>query len=147
MVNFKSRLTQKDKQKIWDFIKETPDIYNDFYITKNNARFFLKENLEVLFDCLKKGDKIAYDESGIAIVTGFSDDFKRHYIKFLTKDEKTAEDLLRVLSWNLKVTLWVKLKKNNIVINVLRRNGFKWVGSRGQEILLKREYRELKEKK
>ena len=143
MINFKSRLTKKDKQKIWEFIKETPDNYRDFFITINNQRLYIKDNLDVLFDGLKKGDKIAYNENGIALVTGFSDNFKRHYIKFLTKDEKTAEDLLRVLSWNLKTDFYCKLKKQNVIVNVLRRNGFKFVGSRGQEILLKREHRGL----
>ena len=123
-----------------------PDIVltiQDFYITKNNSRLYIKENLNVLFDCLKKGDKIAYNEDGIALVTGFSDNFKRHYIKFLTKDAKTAEDLLQLVSWNLEIDFYCKIKKNNTIVNILRENGFKFVGSRGQEILLKREHREL----
>ena len=147
MINFKSRLTKKEKEKIWSFVEETDDVYRDFFLTKNNIRLFIKENLNVLFENLKKGDKIAYDENGIVLVTGFSDNFKRHYIKFLTKDSKTAEDLLKVLSWNLDVTLWVKLKKNNYIINILKKNGFKFTGSRGTEILLVRKYRKLNKEK
>ena len=147
MINFKSRLTKKEKEKVWDFINRTCDTYRDFYITKNNQRLFIKENLSVLFDSLKKGDKIAFNADGIVVVTGFSDNFKRNYIKFLTKDEKTAEDLLNVLSWNLKVTIYAKLKKNNIIVNVLKRNGFEFVAPRGDEILLVRKYKEsIKEK-
>jgi len=143
MVNFKSRLTKKEKEKISSFINEISDFYSDFYITKDNQRLFIKQNLNVLFDNLKNGDKIAYNDEGIIIVTGFSDNFDRHYIKFLTKDTKTAEDLLKVLSWNLKIDLFCKLKKNNVIINILKENGFIFLGSRGEEILLVRKFREL----
>jgi len=143
MIKFKSRVTKKEKEKIWQFVNETDDVYRDFFITKDNSRLFIKENLNVLFECLKNGDKIAYNKKGIVLVTGFSDDFKRHYIKFLTKDENTAEDLLRVLSWNLKVDFYCKIKKSNNIVNILKRNGFKFLGSRGNEILLVRKYRGL----
>jgi len=143
MVNFKSRLTKKEKEKISSFINEISDFYSDFYITKDNQRLFIKQNLNVLFDNLKNGDKIAYNDEGIIIVTGFSDNFDRHYIKFLTKDTKTAEDLLKVLSWNLKIDLYCKIKKNNVIVNILKENGFIFLGSRGEEILLVRKFREL----
>jgi len=139
LINFKSRLTKKERERISDFINETNDVYSDFYITRNNCRLYVKENVNILFDGLKKGNKIAFNENGLIIVLGWSDNFNRHYIKFLTKDENTAEELLRVLSWNLNIILWTKIKKRNPIINVLKRNGFKFVGSRGQEILLKRE--------
>ncbi len=140
MINFKSRLTRKEKLVIQSFINETSDYWGDFYITKDNMRLFIKENISLLFDGLKRGDKIAYNNSGLAIVTGFSDKNPRKYIKFLVKNEKTANDLLRVLSWNLSCDLWVKLKKTNPIILILKRNGFKFYASRGKEELLVRKY-------
>ena len=140
MIKFKSRLTKKEKEKINGMIQEYPDYHCDFYITKDNLRLFIKENISLLFDGLKRGDKIAYDKSGLAIVTGFSDKNPRKYIKFLVKNEKTANDLLRVLSWNLSCDLWVKLKRTNPIVLILKENGFKFYASRGKEILLVRKY-------
>jgi len=143
LIRFKSRLTKKEKEKIWQFIKETPDFYSDFFITKNNQRLYIKQNIDLLFENLRKGDKIAYNKDGLIIVTGFSDNFKRHYIKILTKNEETAENLLKVLSWNLKIDLYCKLKENNIIIEVLKRNGFEFLAGRGTEVLLFRKYKEI----
>jgi len=140
MANFKSRLTKKEKEKILLFVNETDDVYRDFFITSNNVRLFIKENINVLFENLKKGDKIVYNDNCIALVTGFSDNFKRHYIKFLIRDEKSIGTFLNSLSWNLKIDLYCKLKKNNDIIDVLKANGFQFLGSRGEEVLLIRKY-------
>ena len=132
MKKFKSRLTKKEKLQITTMIQEIPDYFGDFYLTKNNLRLFIKDNLSLLFDGLKRGDKIAYNDSGLAIVTGFSDKNPRKYIKFLVKDDKSANDLLQIL--------YTKLKKRNPLIKVLQTNNFEWFASRGKEILLVRKY-------
>lgn len=141
MKKFKSRLTAKEKLKITTMIQEIPDYFGEFYITKNNLRLFLKENISLLFEGLNKGDKIIYESNkGIIVVTGFSDNYSRKYIKFLVKNNETANDLLTMLSWNLKVDLWVKLKVRNPLFSVLIENGFEKFKSRGKEILLVRKY-------
>ena len=94
-------------------IEDFTDVYSDFYLTKNNLRLFIKENISTLFECLQAGDKIAYCDDGVAIVTGFSDKMPRKYVKLLTKNDAVAEKILKVLGWNLDCDLYIKLKKNN----------------------------------
>ena len=140
MKKFKSRLIKKEVVKITEMVQELHDYFGDFYITKDNLRLFLKENISLLFDGLKTGDKICYDKEGIIFVTGFSDKNPRKYIKLLVKNEKAANDLLTMLSWNLKCSLWAKLKVRNPLVKILQENGFNYFANRGKEILLVRKY-------
>ena len=140
MKKFKSRLTKKEKLQITEMVQELHDYFGDFYITKDNLRLFLKENISLLFEGLKSGDKICYDKEGIIFVTGFSDKNPRKYIKLLVKNEKAANDLLNMLSWNLKCDLWAKLKVRNPLVEVLKNNNFVYFASRGKEVLLVRKY-------
>jgi hypothetical protein len=135
-MKFKSRLIKKEKVKIAKLIDNLKDYYGDFYITKNNLRLFIKENLSLLFDNLKKGDKIIYNENGIIIITGFSDNHSRKYIKFLSKDYNNIKELLLVLSEKFDYDLWAKLKKNNPLVKILQHVGFEWFANRGKECLL-----------
>jgi len=145
MLNYKQgQLSKKEKIEIERIISEIPDTYRDFYITKNNLRIYIKENIHILYECLKKGDKIVYGEEGIVVVTGFSDNAKRKYLKILARDDKSTERLLKILFWNVKSDLWIKLKKNNPSVKVLQSEGeyeenkLKFIikGYRGSEILL-----------
>jgi len=141
MIAIKQNLTKKEKEKLRSLIRDLTDVYKDFYITKNNLRLFIQDNLDLLYECLKKGDQIAFDENlGIIFVYGFSDNASRKYLKILAKDENSANHLLKVLSWHLKIDLYAKLKKSNPLIKVLERNGFKFIKDRGAEILLFRKY-------
>ena len=144
MVEFKSKLSKKDRLKIIALLDENIDLYGDFYITKNNLRLFIRENVNILFDSLNKGDKIAYNKDGIILVKGFSDKANRKYIKVLTKNNDTSDKLLKVISWNLKIDLFVKIKKNNPLKEVLRQNGFAFLANRGKEILMVRRTRKSK---
>lgn len=150
MITFKSGLGKKETPQIQSVIVDLVDTYGDFYITKNNLRLMIKDNFDVLCDCLKKGDKIAFDENGVAIVTGYSDNSPRKYLKILTKDLKHVEPLLQVLFWNLKEKeVYIKLKNTNPLKDLLlskhckRENGrlvfsgFEFVGGRGKETLLR----------
>lgn len=140
MKNFKSRLTAKEVIKITSMIQEIPDYFSEFFITKNNLRLFFKDNLSLLFEGLKAGNKIAFSKEGILVVTGFDDNNNRKYIKFLVKDDKAANDLFCILSWNLTCDLWCKVKKRNPLLEILKQNGFSYFKSRGKEILLVRKY-------
>lgn len=136
MKKFKSRLLIKEKLIITEMVQEIPDYYSDFYITKNNLRLFLKDNLSLFFDSLKQGDKIAYNKEGIIFVTGFADKANRKYIKFLVKNNQIADNLLKIINWNLKVDLWCKIKKNNPLLDILKNNGFNFFADRGKECLI-----------
>lgn len=138
MITFKTGLSKKEQTHIRFLLEEISDIYGDFYLTKNNLRLYIKENQNILFDCLKKGDKIAYDDNGMAIITGFSDKMPRKYIKILAEDNNQAEKLIKVINWNLKCDLFVKIKKNNPLKEVFQANGFRFMGGRGKEMLLVR---------
>ena len=119
MITFKSGLSKKEKVVVADILSEIVDLYQDFYVTKNNLRLYLRDNPDVLFDCLRKGDKIAFSEDGIAVVVGYSDNTDRKYVKFLVKEDKIAVDLMKVISWNIKGDIYLKIKKNNPLRKVL----------------------------
>ena len=140
MKKFKSRLIKKEIVKITEMVQELHDYFGDFYLTKNNLRLFIKENISLLFEGLKAGDKIVYSKDSIIIVTGFSDKNNRKYIKLLNKSEAAANDLLHMLSWNLKCSLWAKLKVRNPLVKTLQENKFVFYANSGKEILLVRKY-------
>ena len=141
MINVKRQLNKKEIREVESLINSILDNYSDFYITKNNLRLFIKENTDLFFECLRKGDKVAWDtERGIIFVTGYHDKSPRKYVKILAKDEKSAEDLIKVLFWHTKENLYAKLKKNNPIRRVLQKNQFKFAGDRGREILLMKRY-------
>ena len=138
MINLKSGLGKKEISQFQYIIVDLVDTYGDFYVTKNNLRLFIKDNMDVLLDGLKKGDKIAIDDagSGVAIVTGYSDNSPRKYLKILTKDLKDVDALLKIVYWNVKEDLYCKLKNTNPLREVLLSGGFKFAGGRGKESLL-----------
>lgn len=140
MIIVKQLLSEKEKQEVSGLIDELSDLYSDFYITKDNLRLFIKENKDLFFEALKRGDKVVWDDNGIAFITGWSDKSPRKYIKILAKDEESAEQLIKIIFWNVKTDLWAKIKKENPIRRVLQKNQFKFCGDRGREILLRHEY-------
>lgn len=130
-----------NKDKIKEILDSLTDLYADFYITKNNLRLFLKENIDLLFEAVEKGDKLYSNDEGVLFVTGYSDGFDRKYVKILTANLDSAEKLLEELN-ELKTSLYIKIKKNNPIKEILESKGFKFYKSRGKEILMKRNYNE-----
>jgi len=148
MFEIKQTLSRRDKRTVESCLYEVVDLYSDFYYTRDNIRISLRDNPEILFSSLGKGDKIVLDsenEKGIAVITGWSDKSPRKYVKILTRDEKLADKMLKIITWSLKCDLYVKIKKNNRLLKTFQRNFFKFVGDRGQEILLLRKYIERKD--
>ncbi len=146
----KGKLQKKEKHELGIFIKDLSDTYSDFYITRNNLRLYIKENTDLLYTCLEKGDRMSFsEEKGIAFITGFSDKAERKYLKVLAKDDQSADHLLKALLWQVDYDLFAKIKKNNPIRQILQRNNFKFIGDRGKEVLLIRKYipRETKERK
>jgi len=138
MIKYKSgKLSKKDTTIIRSILTDVTDIYGDGYITRNNLRLFLKENTNLLFEGIEKGDKIIYEENkGLIFITGWSDKANRKYIKILAKNDESADKLLKIVGWHIKEDLWAKVKKNNPIRRVLQLNNFKFAGDRGKEILL-----------
>ena len=141
MIKFKSQLSKKDIEKVTSIIQEISDEYRDFYITKDNLRLFIDVNIELLFDCLKNGDKIAFGDEGIAFITGWSDNFNRKYLKILAEDINSADKLLKVIDWHVKTDLYIKIKRNNKLLPALEAHNFVFLKPRGKEVLYVRKYR------
>ena len=143
MLICKEGLSKKEKSFVQNVLLEVCDLYSDFYVTSNNIRIPLRDNPEIFFKYLGRGDIIAYEEDnekGVALVTGWSDRSARKYVKVLTKDEHLASNLLKIINWSVNIDLFAKLKKNNPLIKVFQRNGYSFKGDRGSEILLMRQY-------
>ncbi len=148
MITFKSgQLSTKDRNTVEAILQDLTDSYSDYYITKSNLRLFIKENMDILFESLKKGDKIAFsEEDGIIFIHGWSDGANRNYIKILSKDQESAYKLIKLTLWHLgDIDLYAKVKKNNPVKAILENSGWKFKGNRGQEVLLYRKGK-IKEK-
>jgi len=143
MITLKQILNSKDKEKLNELLDELIDVYGDFYVTKANIRLFLRENKHLLFSGLSKGDKVVFSDNAVGYIYGFADNAKRKYIKFLYKKPKDVTKLLTVISWNLNIPLWAKVKEENPIKKILLKNGFKIKAGRGKEILLYRPSKKL----
>ena len=140
MIQLKQNLTKSEKSLISSLLDELIDIFGDFYVTKENLRLYIKQNKDVLFETLKKGDRIAFNENGLILLYGKADKSPRTYIKVLTKDEDTANRLLKIIAWNIKEDLYAKIKKTNHLKEILEKNGFRFKADRGKEVLLLKPY-------
>lgn len=147
MIEFKGQLNKKDREKVLQILDNIPDLWGDFYITRANLRLDIKSNTHVLFKNLKNGDKILFGENAIGVVTGFSDNANRKYLKILFEDKKEADKILKVLNWNITHDVFIKIKKRNPLQEVLKRNGFRFLAGRGKEILFLRKYIKYRENK
>jgi len=142
MIQFGTQISKKQCKVVKSILDELTDEYRDFYITKSNFRLFIKENEHLLFEALQRGDKIVFEEGkGIAFITGWSDKSPRKYLKILAEDNDSANRLLKVLLWNVKEDLYIKIKKTNPIIEILKRNYFIFKGNRGKEMLFVKKYR------
>ena len=133
-------LSKKEEQQIFSLLNDVTDVFQDAYITKNNLRLMLRENFDIFNSDLKKGNKIIFNENGLVAVVGFSDSAPRKYLKVLVKDLVYVPSLLKKMYWHLKTDVFAKVKENNPLKNVLMKNGFRFLGSRGKEVLLVHQY-------
>ncbi len=152
MIQSKQYLSKRDKLEIGILINELPDIYGEFYITKNKLRLFLKENMDSLWKTLRGGDKIIYGENAIGVVTGYCDKNieiidnitnlkkiipSRKYLTILTKDDKNLYRLLQFIVGEFKnIDVYTKVKKDNPILKCFYNNGFIFLHGRGKELLL-----------
>jgi hypothetical protein len=146
MITYKDNgLSKKEESEIFSLLQEVKDPYSDGYITKDNIRLFIKDNVDVLIAALKHGDKIAFTSTGMAVVIGFSDKAPRKYLKILVKDLEEVPSLVKTLYWHVKEDIFCKVKNNNPLKDKLLRCGFSFVGGRGKETLLVHHYIERPE--
>lgn len=140
MIEIKNGLSKKDSEKVRGLLMECYNsrLRDDFYITKNNLRLFIKDNLSRVFSDLRKGDKIFYSETGIGLVVGYADHVGRKYVRLMSKDLQECDRILQNIIWNVKSNLFAKVKKTSPLIDVLKANDFVFFGDRGSEILFGR---------
>lgn len=138
MILIKSQLSKKDKKIVESILSELVDIYGDFYITQNNLRLPIRENLNLLYKLLREGDKIIFEEDGesIAVILGYAEKSSRKYLRILSKNNKTLDKLLKGIDWNITDDIYCKIKKKNYTKEILLKNKYKFIGNRGSEVLL-----------
>ncbi|MHA1787850.1 MAG: hypothetical protein ACTSXT_01355 [Candidatus Helarchaeota archaeon] len=132
--------------KVREILSNLIDFYGDFYITKNNIRLSIRDNLHILFNDLNKGNKIIFNQNVVGVITGFADKTNRKYLKLIYNDVNKVGKILKILNWNFSEDLYIKIKKKNPIQKVLLYNGYKFKGGRGKELLFVRKYIRNREK-
>jgi hypothetical protein len=130
-------LNYKNYIDLFDFLSCTNDRYEDFYVTIDKERKFLKNNWYLIKKVLHKHECYGLVDKGFnGIIMIVRDKGFRPYVKLLTKSSKYNIDLLKFLKWNFsEIDLYFKLKKDNPLSEQIKRTGFIKVGDRGREIL------------
>jgi len=141
------RLKNSDEISIYEFISKIEDKFQDFYITKNKQRIFLKD-LNLIKKLLKTQEIYAIDDGEIhALLIILKEKGYRTYIKVLAEKPNYIYDLLKFLNWNFNTEFFIKAKKYNPIIKIAQQLFFNFVGGRGNEILLIKRKREVKNDK
>lgn len=135
-------------KKLFDvlfFTKNIVDRFQDFYITSDRQRIFIKE-IKLFKKILREQEVYGlYNPSLEGIILVYKEKGFRPYIKILAKNQKIESDLLRFFVWNFgDKDLFIKVKKRNSISKIAQRYGFNFMGSRGNEILLMRKKRAIK---
>ena len=139
------RINMANKRKyssFLDFIQEIHD--SDFYSTKDNNRVYI-EDIQSLRELFRNSrDAFELESNGecrafCLVWKSKGGDTIRHYLKLIAKDSKAASDLLRGFLWNVNLELFTKVNKHHKFLDVYKKYGFKFIGGRGKQILLKRD--------
>ena len=133
------RLSYKKKLDVYCFVTSVIDRFNDFYVTVDKNRLFLKDLNLIEKILLKQEVYAAIDKEIDGMLMVYREKGFRPYVKVLAKDGKTGSDLIKFLIWNFATQdLFVKIKKSNPLVRILQRYGFIQLGDRGLEVLLTR---------
>ena len=128
-------IKKKDELNFIYFCK-LEDKYQDFYITKENQRYFLTDDniaKEVFNRCYKESDICYISEegntiNGILLIIGYAEKANRKYVKILAENQKIADNLLK--------DIFAKLNNKNTLIHTFKDNGYRFLGGRGSQTLL-----------
>jgi len=134
------RLKLQNQIDVYDFLSRVNDRFEDFYLTKDKERHFLKNNCSLIEKVLKYQEVYGLDNNGLrAIMIIVRDKGFRPYVKLLTENSKYTIDMLKFLKWNyFEQTLFFKLKKENPISNMIIKTGFIKIGNRGRELLFEK---------
>ena len=138
VVNKKSKLTD-----LLHFVEGLKD--SDFYYTKDNQRLYVTD-INSLKGFLRDSSQVYVckdargDYQGILLVwKSIGGGQTRYYVKVNAVSSKIATDLLTILTWNFNRQLFVKIRKDSKLIEGFKFKGFRFEGSRGTQLLLKRD--------
>jgi hypothetical protein len=131
------KLKIQNKIDMYEFLSRIPDKFEDFYLTKNKARHFLKNNWSLIEEVLKKQEIYGLDNNGLkAILIIVKDKGFRPYVKLLAENSKYTIDMLKFLRWTyFEKDLYAKFKKENPLSTMIIKTGFIKIGDRGKELL------------
>jgi len=130
------RLNTKNKMDVLEFVQRIIDRYEDFYLTQNKERYFLK-NLSLIEKILEKQEIYGLFNNGLkGLLIILHEKGYRPYVKLLTENSKYTIDMLKFLKWNyFEQDLYFKLKKENPLSTMIIKTGFIKIGDRGKELL------------
>jgi len=131
------RLKKKNLIDIFEFTHRVSDVYQDFYITVDKTRTFLKnyQTITKVIDRQEVYGLFEKDLQGILLI--YREKGFRPYIKILASSRDNQLNLIKFLIWNFSnQDLYIKLKKRNSLSQIIQRYGFIFQGDRGEEILL-----------
>lgn len=134
-----------DKKKypaLLDFIANHQD--EDFYLTENNDRVYINDSISLKKLFKNSKDVYIFEETGdykafCLSWKSIGGEKTRHYVKLLASDARAASDILRCFLWHTRDELFVKINKKHAFLDVFKKYGFKFIGGRGRQVLLKRD--------
>lgn len=131
------RLTKRNTMDVFEFVSKTKDRFEDFYITKNNQRYFLTD-FKLINKLLDHQEIYSVYDKGIkGLFIIFREHGFRTYIKILSENRHAESSIIKYIMMNFsEQDLYVKLKKENSLAKYIRYFGFVETGDRGQEVLL-----------
>lgn len=131
-----SRLKIQNKIDMYEFCLRCRDKYEDWYITKNKSRLMIN-NLSLIETLLQRQEVYGLFQGNLkAVMIIVRDKGFRPYIKLLAENSRYTIDMLKFLKWNFsEKDLYFKLKKENPLIEQIKKTGFVMIGDRGRELL------------
>jgi hypothetical protein len=131
------KLKLHDKTDVYEFLLRVTDRYEDFFITKEKERHFLKNNWILIEKTLKYQECYGLFDNGLKVVMIIiKDKGFRPYVKLLAENFKYTIDMLKFLRWTyFEKDLYFKLKKDNPLSTMIIKTGFIKIGDRGRELL------------
>lgn len=131
------KLKLQNKIDVYDFLERVKDSFEDFYITKDKERYFLKKNWLLIEKIVKYQEIYGLFDNGLqGILIILREKGYRPYIKLLATNRKYTIDLLKYLKWNFQEKeLFAKFKKQNPLSQLILKTGFSKIGDRGSEDL------------
>jgi hypothetical protein len=132
------KLTIKNTLDIINFLLELNDRYEDFYLTIDKERKFLKNNWSLIKKILKYQECYGYFDDGLkGLLIVYRSKGFRPYLKILTVDYTATNSLMKFFVWNRNdIEIFCKLKIDNPIVNAIKKFGFFIKGNRGKEVLL-----------